>query len=420
MHATCSSIKPRAIPWVFCVPLWVVFCSSLSDTCHTTVTATGSSDTHSTKTSFLGHLLYLMREKSQYGYRPFPFVDRREFKQFWDRNSFNKKSATPFAVKNLSFLKPHVNSVEKFIHKYEGYDAAYQLKSDGSPTGDGNVDDDNGCLSIKQLMDKFSLNGPSKIDWPGNNDRFPLHIPTSIPYLKTTPADIRGANSENSRKLGVLLYRELQKYKLHNASPIYLESQTYDDMDCQNHLARELRRNNDTYEQEYTLLKNNIDSSSNDPTTLFVYIGKQYSGSYIHKHGTACAFLLGGRRVWMLYNSSGMERLNNLNLPKHIPHKCPRLDATCIEGLHPIDMIQHYEELVDLRLEPYLHVQENGDVFCFPEGWYHGTLNVDNNLTLAVSLVLDEQEVPVETNIEWEEEDLDEEVPSVKPAEEEL
>ena len=58
--------------------------------------------------------------------------------------------------------------------------------------------------------------------------------------------------------------------------------------------------------------------------------------------------------------------------------------------------------------------------FVFQKDGITVRYNVDNNLTLAVSLVLDEQEVPVETNIEWEEEDLDEEVPSAKPVEEEL
>lgn len=67
-----------------------------------------------------------------------------------------------------------------------------------------------------------------------------------------------------------------------------------------------------------------------------------------------------------------------------------------------------------------MHVQENGDVFCFPEGWYHGTLNVDNDVTLAVSLVLDEQEVSIETNFEWEGEDLDEEGLHVRPVKEDL
>ena len=66
------------------------------------------------------------------------------------------KICNSFAVKNRHF--ENVNSVEKFIRKYEGW-YAYQLKSDGNPTEDGNVDNDNGCLSIKQLMDKFSLNG---------------------------------------------------------------------------------------------------------------------------------------------------------------------------------------------------------------------------------------------------------------------
>ena len=60
---------------------------------------------------------------------------------------------------------------------------------------------------------------------------------------------------------------------MYKNSPRYLESQTFDDMEeCDNHLAREMRKNNDTYENEYTLLKN-IDVN-NEQTTLFVYLGK--------------------------------------------------------------------------------------------------------------------------------------------------
>ena len=76
-----------------------------------------------------------------------------------------------------------------------------------------------------------------------------------------------------------------------------------------------MRKNNDTYENEYTLLKN-IDN--NEQTTLFVYLGKIYTGSFIHKHGSACAYSMGGKRLWMLYNKTGMGLLNNKNLPKYI------------------------------------------------------------------------------------------------------
>ena len=77
-------------------------------------------------------------------------------------------------------MKPRVNNdIEKFIKKYEAYDAAYQLKSDGSPTGDGNIDD-SGCLAIKRLMHKFSLDGSHETDGSLNSDKIPLPIPTSI------------------------------------------------------------------------------------------------------------------------------------------------------------------------------------------------------------------------------------------------
>ena len=144
---------------------------------------------------------------------------------------------------------------------------------------------------------------------------------------------------------------------------------------------------------------------------MFVYLGKIYTGSFIHKHGSACAYSMGGKRLWMLYNKTGMGLLNNKNLPKYIPHKCPRMDSKCIEGLHPIDMLQHYEELIDLNLEPYIHIQNDGDVFCFPEGWYHGTVNLDNvNLTLTVSFVLNQKEPFITSDYIWEGEDFDNEI----------
>ena len=80
-----------------------------------------------------------------------------------------------------------------------------------------------------------------------------------IPYL-TTISPHAGVNNNDDppKKYGhfsTLLYNELKKHNLYENSPRYLESQTFDDMEeCDHHLAREMRKNNDTYENEYTLL----------------------------------------------------------------------------------------------------------------------------------------------------------------------
>lgn len=295
-----------------------------------------------------------------------------------------------------------------FLNKYKSFTAAYQLKSDGSPTGNGRNDD---CITVNEFLNQPTLkdhnNDLIKNNQEVNSNQYPS---ITIPYLTTISPGyhLKKNKNEGHNKFSTHLYNELKKYNLYGYSPQYLESQTYDGKDCSSHLAREMRFNNDTYEKEYTLIKNI--NGNEEQTTLFVYIGKIFTGSFLHKHGSACAYSIGGKRLWMLYNKTGMKLLNNKNLPKYIPHKCPRMDARCIEGLHPIDIFQHYEELVDLQLEPYIHVQNDGDVFCFPEGWFHGTLNLDNNdLTLTISLVLSEQEELAEGDDDyvWEGEDFD-------------
>ena len=365
---------------------------------------------------FFNYLVNLIEHKSQYKLKAFPYVKKNIFKDYWKNNSFNNPQATPFAVKNFTFLKKNINTINTFLQKYKTFNAAYQLKSDGSPTGDS-LGINGGCLSVIDFLKKNAIDNENN-DQIGDNNIIDNNAESSvekrIPYLTTiSPHAAVNNNDDPPKKYGhfsTLLYNELKKHNLYENSPRYLESQTFDDMEeCDHHLAREMRKNNDTYENEYTLLKNI--AGNNEQTTLFVSLGKIHTGSFIHKHGSACAYSMGGKRLWMLYNKTGMGLLNNKNLPKYIPHKCPRMDSKCIEGLHPIDMLQHYEELIDLNLEPYIHIQNDGDVFCFPEGWYHGTVNLDNvNLTLTVSFVLNQKEPFITSDYIWEGEDFDNEI----------
>ena len=62
-----------------------------------------------------------------------------------------------------------------------------------------------------------------------------------------------------------------------------------------------------------------------------------------------------------------------------------------MEDVQPLDLLQHYWELRALGHEPLLHIQQPGDAFCFPDGWYHATVNLGP--TLAIALKLHRKEV---------------------------
>ena len=133
--------------------------------------------------NILEHLLSLQEKKSRYKSTSFPFVDKNIFKEYWKNNSFNNPYATPFAVKTLSFLKKNINTVDKFLNKYKSFTAAYQLKSDGSPTGDGRNDD---CITVNEFIKQSSLkdrnNDLIKDNQEVNTNEYPS---ITIPYLTT-------------------------------------------------------------------------------------------------------------------------------------------------------------------------------------------------------------------------------------------
>ena len=72
-------------------------------------------------------------------------------------------------------------------------------------------------------------------------------------------------------------------------------------------------------------------------------------------------------------------------LPSYLP-KCYPAPNGDIEMSHPLDLLQHYWELRALGHAPLLHLQRPGEVLCFPEGWYHSTVNLGPHLSIAFKL----------------------------------
>ena len=129
---------------------------------------------------------------------------------------------------------------------------------------------------------------------------------------------------------------------------------------------------------------------------VFLYMGDRLSGTFFHDHGSGCSMMsTTAPRLWILYPPSQSSHPSasycdvNGSLPSHLPRHCLDLgsrEENCIEDLHPLDFLQHYWELLALNRAPILHIQRFGEVFCFPEGWYHSTVNLGPSTSVAWKL----------------------------------
>tara|TARA_A100001015_G_C14710013_1_gene601672 strand:+ start:266 stop:760 length:495 start_codon:yes stop_codon:yes gene_type:complete len=128
---------------------------------------------------FFNYLVNLIEHKSQYKLKAFPYVKKNIFKDYWKNNSFNNPQATPFAVKNFTFLKKNINTINTFLQKYKTFNAAYQLKSDGSPTGDS-LGINGGCLSVIDFLKKNAIDNENN-DQIGDNNIIDNNAESSSP-----------------------------------------------------------------------------------------------------------------------------------------------------------------------------------------------------------------------------------------------
>jgi len=98
-----------------------------------------------------------------------------------------------------------------------------------------------------------------------------------------------------------------------------------------------------------------------------LYIGEKSSGSHIHHHTFAINYLIYGTKLWVLFPET---RKNTKFLEKH------NIDYGSISGEIPLDWINKNRDLL-LELDGVeFKLQDAGDVFTIPEGYYHGVYNL--------------------------------------------
>ena len=233
------------------------------------------------------------------------------------------------------------------------------LENEPDPEKKGNViDANNGIEDVDRNTEKVT---PNWIQWPSNT-------------LSTRQ-----------------LYHDLAKYNYTYRTPAYVESDWSDNEPSS--LIRALYRD-DVLLPVYNLTSNSKNNHHDNNmihiprnsqlSTIFMYIGDRYSGTFLHQHGSSCSMST-GERIWILYDPHKYCDVNE-TLPKNMPKRCPRGEGRCMEGIHPLDILQHYFEMRELGVQPLLHLQKPGDIFCFPKHWFHGTINLEPNVVVSVVL----------------------------------
>ena len=224
----------------------------------------------------------------------------------------------------------------------------------------------NSPKSPKSPKSPNSPNSPNWISWPSNASSA-QQLYTELAragYAHRTPTYLE-SNFKHKDNGGLIraLYKDDVLLPIHNVTSNVL-AQTSRENQQSNHMLR---------------LPNN---SVLD--TVFLYIGDRHSGTFLHQHGSSCSMST-GERIWLLYDPQQYCNVNE-TIPFHLPKRCPRVEGKCLEGLHPLDTMQHYFELKELGVQPLLHLQQPGEIFCFPSHWFHGTINLEP--TVVVALVL--------------------------------
>ena len=138
-----------------------------------------------------------------------------------------------------------------------------------------------------------------------------------------------------------------------------------------------------------------------------LYFGAILSGSSPHSHGLASTSTT-GTKLWMLYSpdrqcalgrsmrDAGLLPRCRSNLEKFSEDGPP-----CLEQLHSLELLCHYDDLQRLGAEPLLYIQSPGEHIIIPEGWMHATINLEPQVTLA-------HRYPIERGrtVQWREEQL--------------
>lgn len=298
--------------------------------------------------------------------------------QLWDAYQCDE-NAKPFGVSNHSFLNGSVTGIKSLLEQYGQSRSRFQLMSDGSASGIPVRGDD---ISLRNFVGRLETVQPQEKlpQHSGHGNGDPSYKPSYLP----TKSKMSSAQH---------LYEELRAQNVFSLTPMYIESFTGDEgvgreliSDLMKDLQVDVRRFEDDHEK--WSYHDGGKFGELTPQTVgrevFAYVGNKFSGSFIHRHSSACASSTGDK-LWMLYTEAEMNRLvGPPSLPPHLPKRCPFVEGNCIQGVHPLDVLQHYEELSNMNLAPTLYLQRKGTVFCFPDGMFHGTVNLESTVTISL------------------------------------
>jgi hypothetical protein len=351
-----------------------------------------NADTIGTDVSLLEHLTPFLKEfMSTATFMDLEHVDGSEgWTDTWSKNRAGA-TARPFVVELSSNSDLIWNQTKwncrQVVQDYGNRYILYQHLGDGTATGETTEMWDGVALSDATKTMEFCLKTQNKTDIDididstavtfaaNNRDNNTDNGPVDIPVYFNTRSDRRSAQA---------LHADLDAADLRKKTPVYVEANTADP------IGRQML--DSLLEDETLRLPPLPDGLSKSSVQSFMYIGGLFSGTYMHQHGSACLYS-DGPKLWFLLNKTGMCSLRGPpTIPRHLPQRCPARSDECIENIHPLEILQHYEELRELGIAPFLHLQRAGEVFCFPERWFHGTINLGP--TVAPAFVLDRVDTP--------------------------
>lgn len=98
-----------------------------------------------------------------------------------------------------------------------------------------------------------------------------------------------------------------------------------------------------------------------------LYVGEKGSGSHIHHHSFAVNYLIEGTKLWVLFpcTTFNIEFIEKNNI-----------DYGSLKNSKPLEWVEQNKEML-LELQGVeFKIQEAGDVFTIPRGYYHGVYNL--------------------------------------------
>ena len=269
---------------------------------------------------------------------------------------------------------------QKLVQKYGNQYILYQHLGDGSATGES-LEMWNGVLLSEATKTMRFCTGntntpPPSIQQGIHPPARPVNVNASTRATTPTPLYFNTRSKSTSAQA---LREDLRTAGLHDRTPVYIEANTADPTSSHilNHLLAD----------QVLRMPPLPDGLAPSNVQSFMYIGGQFSGTYMHQHGSTCLHS-DGPKIWFLFNKTGMCALRGPPaVPRYLPQRCPaRSSMECIENMHPLEILQHYEELQQLGLAPFVHLQQAGEVFCFPERWFHAVVNVGDSVGTAFVL----------------------------------